>query len=77
MPHNTVEKRKEYLLRTKDKVKLRSERYRNKNREKIKERLRLFVLHISFYNFAYIVDFFFSIIYLFHFYELYFFDYIV
>ena len=45
MPHNTVEKRKEYLLRTKDKVKLRSERYRNKNREKIKERLRLFVLN--------------------------------
>ena len=45
MPHNTIEKRKEYLLRTKDKVKLRSERYRNKNREKIKERLRLFVLN--------------------------------
>jgi len=45
MPFNTIEKRKEYLLRTKDKVKLRSERYRNKNREKIKERLRLFVLN--------------------------------
>jgi hypothetical protein len=44
MPHNTVEKRKEYLLRTKDKVKLRSERYRNKNREKIRERLKLYAL---------------------------------
>ena len=45
MPHKDPIKRKEYLLRTKDKVKLRSERYRNKNREKIKERLRLFVLN--------------------------------
>ena len=44
MPHNTIEKRKEYILRTKDKVKLRSERYRNKNREKIRERLKLYAL---------------------------------
>ena len=44
MPHNTIEKRREYILRTKDKVKLRSERYRNKNKEKIKERLKLYAL---------------------------------
>lgn len=44
MPYNTIEKRKEYILKTKDKVKLRSERYRNKNREKIRERLKLYAL---------------------------------